>query len=196
VQKPGFGELLFRDQFDRPQLWDTSSSPQASAAIDRSRLVLSITAPGPLSITSLRSEPVLADFFAEAVVSLSLCGGSNQFGMLFHAASPGDYYRFTVSCAGRVRLERSLSGSVQVLTDWLVSGDAPTAAPAEIKLGVWMVGGEMRAFINDSFQVGIKDLTLPQGRLGFFAYADGQQPVTISFSDLAVYTVLQPSPTP
>ncbi|HEX7541962.1 MAG TPA: hypothetical protein VF352_07515 [Anaerolineales bacterium] len=195
-QRPGLGELLFADSFDQSGLWDTSVASQASATVNRNQLILSISGQGPLSIGSKRNQPTLGDFYAEASVKLSLCEGKDQFGMIFRA-SPGDnYYRFTVSCDGQTRLERSDSGSVLPLRDWLSSGDAPIAVPAEVKLGVWAVGSEMRFFLNDNYQFTQSDPVLHTGTLGFFVYASGSAPITASFSDLSVYSVSYVSPTP
>lgn len=195
-QRPGLGELLFTDSFDQPDLWSTSVASSARAIVGRNRLTLSISGPGPVSITSLRSQPTLGDFYAEATVTLSLCGGKDQFGMIFRAAPGDNYYRFAVRCDGQARLERSLSGSNSPLLDWQSSGDAPSAAPAEVTLGVWAMGSEMRFFLNDNYQFTARDPVLHEGTLGFFTYASGATPITASFSDLAVYSVYYTSPTP
>jgi hypothetical protein len=195
-QRPGLGDLLFTDSFDQPDLWSTSVGSRASATVTRNRLTLSIPGQGPVSITSLRSQPTLGDFYAEATVKLSLCSGKDQFGMIFRAAPGENYYRFTVSCDGQARIERSLSGSNLPLLNWLPSGDAPIAAPAQVKLGVWMAGSEMHFFLNDNFQFAAHDPALHTGTLGFFVYANGVTPITASFSDLSVYSVVYVSPTP
>jgi hypothetical protein len=195
-QLAGVGNLLFADGFTQASLWSTAASGQASAVVQPGRLVLSITAPGPLTILSLRSEPALADFYAEATASLSLCQGDDEYGMLFRAAPGDNYYRFTVSCRGQVRLERALSGSVMPLQDWSLTGDAPLGAPAQVRLGVWAVGSEMRFFLNGAYQFTARDPTLHLGTLGFFISASGSTPVTAAFSDLSAYTVTYVSPTP
>jgi hypothetical protein len=159
-------------------------------------LILSISEQGPISITSLRSQPVMGDFFAEATVRLSLCIGRDQFGMVFRATPGGNYYRLTVNCEGQSRLERIVSGINSPLLDWLSSGDAPTAAPAEVVLGVWAAGNELRIFLNNNLQFSVRDPVLQAGTLGFFVYADGAFPITVSFSDLSVYSVSYVSPTP
>ena len=193
---PGVGALLFSDSFDQPELWNTSTSSQASAIVTRNRLVLSIDGQGPVFIISLRSQPAVGDFYAEATVDVSLCSGSDQYGMLFHASPGGNYYRFAVNCNGQVRLERSLNGETYPIQNWLSSGDATFGAPAHVGLGVWAVGNEMRLFLNDSYQFTIRDPLFHTGTLGFFIYASGKMPVTASFSNLSVYSVAYIPPTP
>jgi hypothetical protein len=188
--------LIFTDSFDQPEMWNTASSDQASAMLTRNQLVLSIIGSGPLSIISLRSQPVVGDFYAETMVEVSLCSGKDQYGMLFRASGSENYYRFTVNCSSQLRLERVRGGETYPLLDWLPSGDAPSGAPARIKLGVWAVGREMRAFLNDHYQFSLLDPVFSSGTLGFFIFASGQTPVTVSFSNMSVYSVFYISPTP
>lgn len=194
--RPGLGDLLFTDSFDQPELWSTSVGSQANATVSRNRLILSISGSGPVSIASLRSQPVLGDFYAEATIKLILFGSKDQFGMLFRVAPGENYYRFVVRCDGQARLERILSGSNSPLLDWQPSSDAPRAAPAEIKLGVWTAGSEMRFFLNDRYQFTVRDPVLHAGTLGFFIYSSKASSIIASFSDLAVYSVYYTSPTP
>ena len=193
---PGVSNLIFTDSFDQPELWDMTSSAQASASLIRNRLVLTISGPGPLSIISMRNQPVVGDFYAQAMVDISLCSGKDQYGMVLRAASGSNYYRFTVNCSGQLRLERVRDGVAYPLSAWLSSGDAPSGAPSQCKLGVWAVGREMRVFLNDQYQFSLLDPVFSTGTLGFFIFASGQNPVTVSFSDLSVYSVFYISPTP
>ena len=193
---PGVGELLFSDSFDDPAFWNTASSEDASALVTNNQLVLSITEPGPISIASRRDEPSAGDFFAQATAKISLCSGTDQYGMLFRAASSADYYRFTLTCNGQERLERVRGGVTYPLIGWLSSNDVPSGAPAQVKLGVWAVGTVMRFFVNNAFEFSLTDPVFSTGTFGFFAYATGKSPVTISFSDLSVYSVSYIPPTP
>jgi hypothetical protein len=194
--QPGKGVLIFSDSFDQPEMWSTASSPQASATVTRNRLILSINEPGPLSIISLRSQPTVGDFYAEALADISLCSGKDQYGMIYRDAYGGNYYRFTLNCNGQLRLERVRGGETYLLSEWVSSGDAPSGAPAQARLGVWAVGREMRVFLNDHYQFSQLDPVFSNGTIGFYIYASGQTPVTISFSELSVHSVSFVSPTP
>ncbi len=193
---PGVADLIFSDSFDQPDLWNAASSAQASASLIRNRLVFSISGPGPLSILSMRNQPVLGDFYAQAMVDISLCSGKDQYGMIFRASGGENYYRLTANCSGQLRLERVRAGEIYPLLDWLSSGDAPIGAPAQVKVGVWAVGREMRVFLNDHYQFSTFDPIFSSGTLGFFIFASGQNPVTVSFSELSVYSVFYVSPMP
>ncbi len=195
--RPGLGEVLFIDYFDQPEQWNLTVSARASAAVERNRLTLALGEGKPsIYLFSLRAEPVLGDFYAEITVSLNLCRGDDQYGLLFRVNSPFNLYRFSLACNGRMRLDKMLDGKVYPLQDWLPSGDAPLGSPAEIKLGIWAVNGEMRFFLNDRYQFTAFDRHLKRGTLGVFAQSSGDTAVTASFSDLTVYAVSYSSPTP
>jgi hypothetical protein len=196
--RPGMGELLLSDSFDQPAFWNTARSDQASAMLANNRLVLSINAPGPMYITSLRSQPIAGDFYAEALASLSLCSGNDQYGMLFRAGGSLDYYRFVLKCNGQERLERVRAGVTYPLLAWLISNDVPPRAPAQVRLGVWADSREIRIFVNDVFQFSMVDPVFSAGTFGFFAFASGKDPVTVSFSELAVHSIsfILPTPSP
>jgi len=194
-QRSGLGEVLFSDNFEVSELWNTAVSNAASAIVERNRLTLAISKPGT-TILSLRKEPVLRDFYAEVTASLSLCRGRDAYGLLVRVMSSGDFYRYVLNCNGQTRLERVRSGQSYPAQDWLLSGDAPTGAPGEVKLGVWALGAEMRFFLNDRYQFTVRDPLFWQGTLGVFAQSVGSNPVTVSFSSLAVYAVSAASPTP
>jgi len=193
---PGVGNLIFSDDFSQAALWNTASASAASAGVSNGALILAINSPGPLTVISLRSQPAVTDFYADATASLSLCQGGDAYGLLFRAASGDSYYRFAVNCNGQVRLERARGGSVEVLQDWIPTGDAPLGAPAQVELGVWAVGSEMRFLLNGNLQFTAHDPLLPSGSLGFFASAAGSSPVTVAFSKLSVFAVTYVSPTP
>jgi hypothetical protein len=192
---PAVGELLFTDDFSDPALWDVASSGDASAQVAEGALTLAVN-DDRLTITSLRTDPNLVDFYAEVTIKTSLCRGEDQYGAVFRAAAGGNYYRFLLSCSGQVRLERVRNGSVEVLQNWAPSSDVPRGAPAEVKLGIWMSGTEMHLLLNDHAQFIMRDPVFPIGRLGFFAYASGDTPVIVSFRDLQVYAVPLIPPTP
>jgi hypothetical protein len=191
---PGQGDLIFNDSFDHPEFWNTASSDPASASLKNHQLILSLNGQG-YSITSLRSQPSVGDFYAEVTVSVALCRDKDQYGMVFRASPGEDYYRFTANCAGQVRLERGHAGSISPLQDWLSSGDAPMGGPAQLKRGVWTAGSEMRFFLNDNFQFSVHDPILHAGTLGFFATSNGTTPLIVSFSNLQVYSVSYTPPT-
>lgn len=191
---PGVGPLLFADSFRGDLPWDLTPPGKASVQMQGGQLVLSL-ASGPQRLVTLRREPFLTDFYAEATASLSLCRDGDQYGMIVRASAEA-HYRFVLACNGMTRLERVRSGLTEVMQNWLPSGDVPPGAPAEVKIGVWTAGVELRFLLNDHLLFVQRDPYVRSGLLGFFAYAAGTTPVLVSFSDLKVFAVSYISPTP
>jgi len=187
-QRPDVGEVIFQDDFSDPDNWWLSHSSTGSVALGINELTIAIPE-GRKYLASVRSEPTLKDFYAEITTSPTLCRGMDEYGFLFRYASLGDFYRFSLSCDGQVRLDRVLAGQVSTPYPWELGAMIPVGAPSFSRIGVWVVGKEMHFFVNDQFQFSVSDGTIPAGRIGVFARATGDGPVTINFSDLVVRSV-------
>lgn len=195
--RPGVGDLLLEDSFDQPRVWLTSSTASTEILIARQRLTLSMdSGPAGRLLFSPRSEPLLRDFYAEIDATLSLCRGRDQYGLLVRLMSYQDYYRYAVNCQGETRLERVQGGAAIPLQNWQPSGDAPLGAPAQVRIGVWAAGPELRFFLDDHYQFTVRDPVFAQGALGVFILSSSGSPVTVSFSHLRIYPVTYSTPTP
>jgi hypothetical protein len=194
-QRPGVGALIFSDSFSDPSVWQTAASDQASAIVTGDRISLAVRQPG-LGMISLRNEPILRDFYAEVTARPSLCAGDDDYGLLYRAASPNDYYRIALTCNGTVRVDRVRGGESTPVISPAPSGDVPRGPPGEVRIGIWASGPDMRVFLNDHYQFAINDPLFPGGTLGLFARSQGPNAVTVTFSDLNVSEVSYASPTP
>jgi len=87
--------------------------------------------------------------------------------MLFRWKAVQIFYRFDITCNGQERLDRVRAGVAYPLENWLSSNDVPLAAPAQIKLGVWAVGQEIRLFLNDTYQFSMTDPVFSSGGSDF-----------------------------
>ena len=191
-QKPGVGAITLTDDFSSPDLWNIASSDQGSAAINDNHLTLAV-GPG-FSINSLRQELVLSDFYAELTASPSLCKGQDEYGLLVRASAAA-YYRLALMCNGTLQLDRVSHNSHQLLQAAIPSGDVPTGAPGEVRMGVWAVGSDLRFFLNGRYQFSVNDKNYPSGTIGVFAHSVADTPVAITFSNLTVYDVNYSPPT-
>ncbi len=156
-------------------------------------------------LLSFRKATNLTDFYLELTSNLGMCRGDDNYGVLVRSASLQDSYRFLITCDGQIRLERVKNGQIALLQDWTLSGQVPPGSPLVLKLGIWAVGSDLRFFINDVFQFAARDNVLTVGTVGVFSRASGQNPLTVSFTDLKVSSVdraaiptttLPPVPTP
>ena len=187
-QRPGIGEVIFVDDFSDPDTWILESTESGSVAFGKNELTIAIQ-DAKAYLYSIRNEPYLDNFYTEITASPTLCEDKDEFGMLLRVTPNLDFYRFSLSCDGYVRLDRLSGGQASSPQPWLQSGAYPPGAPNVIRLGVWANGNELRFFINDQYQFAIQDPLIPGGLLGVFARSTGGHPLTINFSDLAVYEI-------
>ena len=186
--RSGIGALMFSDDFSSGADWALAAADSASATVANDHLSLAVTAPGVYLFTT-RQQPVLSDFYAEATANVTLCSGADEYGMLVRLASTGDFYRFTLTCDGRAKVDRVFRGQPNTMADYVRSGLIPATVPGTVKLGVWAGGDELRFFVNDFYLFSVRDTVLYSGTLGFFVRSQGQTAVTVRFSDLQVYEV-------
>ena len=192
-RKPGVGKLLLTDNFTSGDPWNPGASEDASVEVGLGRLTIAAQ-PG-VNAFRIRTGPVLTAFYAEMTARPSLCRGRDEYGMLFRAPNNVAYYTFTLSCDGTARVDRVRSGRLYTLKAPIASADVPQGAPGVVRMGVWASGSDLRFFLNGRYQFGISDPTLKSGAVGAFARSTGQTPVTITFSELAVYSVTYTAPT-
>lgn len=185
---PVSGELLLQDDFSSATAWELSQSVLGRISLGQDELTISIQT-GRSSLTSLRSEPDLADFYLTVEADPSLCRDQDAYGVIFRAMSSQDYYRFVISCEGRLRLERVRNGRSEVAVDWQASSQIRPGAATSHRVGVAMLGPEMRFFIDDVYQFTARDRVFTRGRFGLFARPGAENAVTVSFSDLSIYAL-------
>jgi hypothetical protein len=183
--RPGLGETILSDDFSEPGAWELGKTSSGSAALGKHELSLVISEPGAYEYT-VRAEPILADFYAEITANPTLCRGLDEYGLLVRYNSPVDFYRFSLTCDGQVRLDRLVNGKASSPQPWMQSGSVPAGAPSFSRLAVWASGNEIRFFINDQHQFSVNDPLLLRGSLGLFARSAGDTDLTVNFSDLVV----------
>lgn len=194
-QKPGVGAARLTDDFSSADFWNPASSNDGSAILNGNGLTLAV--PAGAYIFRIRADLVVSDFYAELTARPSLCKGQDEYGLLVRASAVA-YYRLALMCNGTLRLDRVTSRSHQILQPAVASGDAPTGAPGEVRIGVWAVGSDLRFWLNDDYQFSVDDKNYPSGTIGVFAHSVADTPVAVTFSDLTIYDVnyLQPTKTP
>jgi hypothetical protein len=189
----GLGPILLADDFSNQGQWQIGRTTSGNVGYGQGALTLAVSDPKGY-VASQRKSPELDNYYLEISAVPSLCKGADAYGLLLRATSAPDYYRFSVTCDGRLRLERVKHGETVVLADW-----TPRIGPPQPKrLGVWISGPEMRFFIDDIYQFSARDAVLASGLVGVFARSAGDTPLTVNFSDLSVRqissVILTPSP--
>ena len=182
-QLPGVGALILLDEFEEGEGWQAFRRDDGGVALEPGKLTISVNS-GDGYITTFRNAPTVDDFYLKVEANPRLCQASDSYGLLLRAASGLDYYRFSVTVDGQVRVDRFKNGNVVLLQNWTPSGQVPSGCPVFLRLGVWAVGDEMRFFINDVYQFTVRDTAIPRGQIGFFARSRTSAVFSVSFSDL------------
>ncbi len=186
--RTGLGQVLLTDNFSSTVGWKLPSSADGTAAIDNGDLSIAIPE-ARTYLYAVRLNPQLTDFYAEINAGPTLCAGMDEYGLLFRFTSSANYDRLSLTCDGQVRLDRVSAGTGSALQPWMVSGAFPPGAPANTRLGVWVLGDELRVFINDIYQFSVRDPILKSGSIGVYARSTGANALTVLFSDLVIRQV-------
>lgn len=188
--RPNLGKILFEDDFSDPKAWTLNLSPSGSVALGKNELTIAIGETNAY-LFSIREVPIFTDFYLEITAEPNLCKELDEYGVLFRVSPNIDYYRFSLSCNGQVRLDRVSGGQASSPQPWLLSGAAPPGAPSSSRLGISAVGAEMSFFVNGQYQFSIHDPLLTSGGLGVFARSTNKMAVTVNFSKLVIYEVIR-----
>ena len=169
--RPNIGRILFEDDFTDPNAWTLNQSESGSVALGKNELTIAIGETNAY-LFSVREEPIFTDFYLEITAETSLCRDLDEYGVLFRVSPTIDYYRFSLSCNGQVRLDRIRDGQASSPQPWLLSGSVPPGAPSSSRLGISAVGTEMSFFVNGQYQFSIHDPCTYLRRSGCFCQID------------------------
>jgi len=183
------GEIIFQAELLSSERWTIPQTDRGQISINNGEINIVINEPKSLLVGTLE-RPDLHDFYAEITVNPILCAGEDEYGFLFRVNGREQYYRFSLSCDGEVRIDKIVEGGNFVLYPWTRSGAVPVGAPSISKLVVFAIQDEIRIFINGEPQAVILDQELLVGSFGVFARSAGEGAVTVSFSDLIVREVI------
>jgi hypothetical protein len=184
------GNTILSDDFSEPEHWLLESTGSGQVSLGMNELTIAISEPGGYAYT-IRRLPLLDDFYVEISTTATLCQGEDQYGLLLRMSSPNDFYRYALSCDGRVRLDKVLNGTASSPQPWMQNTSLPPGAPLPARLGVRLQGDEMNFYINDQHQFTVTDPALKIGNIGLFARSRGENAVTVNFSELIVRDVIQ-----
>jgi hypothetical protein len=186
--RPTLGKVLFEDDFSDPKAWQLSQTDLGNVAMGKNELTIAISETNAY-LMSIREQPVFTDFYLEINAAPSMCRGMDEYGVLIRVSPNTDYYRFSLSCDGQVRLDRVINGQASSPQAWQPSGAVPPGAPSSARIGVSASGSQMDFFVNGQYQFSVKDPLLALGAVGVFARSVNKMAVTVNFSDLVVYQV-------
>ncbi|MGE5124613.1 MAG: hypothetical protein ACM3H7_08845 [Acidobacteriaceae bacterium] len=187
--RPKLGSILMEDDFSSHSGWTLTQSQAGSIAYGKDELTIAIGETNAY-LYSIREEPIFTDFYLEITAEPNLCNDLDEYGVLLRVSPAFDYYRFSLSCNGQVRLDRVSGGQASSPQPWMMSGAVPPGAPSSSRLGVSAIGDELSFFVNGQYQFTVHDPLLTSGGLGVFARSVNKKAVTVNFSDLLVSEVI------
>ncbi len=184
--RPQVSQILVSENFSDASRWDLTKSTAYTIALGKAEISLAIATP-KLYIFSLYRRDLPVNFYAEITASPTLCRDADEYGLLLRVSPSLEFYRFSLSCDGRVRVDKYFHNTASSPQPWTYSSSVPPGAPSESRLGVMLHGKEMSFFVNKDFIFKVSDPSLPSGALGVFVRSAGDNAVTVNFSDLQVY---------
>jgi hypothetical protein len=187
--RPKLGSILYEDDFSSPTGWTTSQTQAGSVAYGKNELTIAIGETDAY-LFSIHDQPTFSDFYLEITAEPNMCRDLDEYGVLFRVSPANEYYRFSLSCNGQVRLDRIIGGQASSPQPWMLSGAVPPGAPSSSILGISAIGEEMIFFVNGQYQFSIHDPQLTSGGVGVFARSANNQAVTVNFSNLIVYEIV------
>jgi hypothetical protein len=125
--RPKTGKILLEDNFTDPNAWTLSQSDLGSVALGVNELTIAIGEANAY-LYSVREAPIFTDFYLEITAEPSLCRDLDEYGVLIRVSPKVDYYRFSLSCNGQVRLDRGAGFIAATMDDERVG----TARSAEL----------------------------------------------------------------
>jgi hypothetical protein len=186
------GDVIFRDDFQNPEEWTLPVSDRGIVTIRDGEANIIINESNSYLLAT-RDKPDLTNFYAEITANPILCMDKDEYGLIFRLSGQGYYYRFVVHCDGFIKLEKITPGGPIILAPGMRSASVPVGAPSVLKLAVVAEWDQLHLFINGDYQITVSDFddfNLQVGSFGIFARADGENAVTVSFSDLIVREIL------
>jgi hypothetical protein len=185
---PLLGDLLLEDDFTDPDVWTLAQTTNGSAALGVQTLSVVVNAPGAY-VSTTRIDVSFSNFYLEVTAATSLCAGEDQYGLILRAAAPSDFYRLSLSCDGQLRLDQIRGGTASSPLPWTPSAAVPRNAPGTSRIGVWADGDVFHIFIDGAYQASAAAAVIDSGLIGFFARSEGENAVTVNFSDLQIWAV-------
>jgi hypothetical protein len=186
--RPKTGDILYEDDFSSKTGWTLTDTEAGSVAYGKDELTIAIGEKNAY-LYSVHEDPNFSDFYLEITAEPNLCKDLDEYGVLFRISSEIDYYRFSLSCNGQIRLDRVVGGQASSPQPWILSGSVPPGAPSSSRLGISAEGEKMSFFVNGQYQFTIHDPLLASGGVGVFARSTNNTAVTVNFSDLIVYEI-------
>jgi hypothetical protein len=127
---------------------------------------------------------------AKTLVPNTTCKAGDNWGLIFRMKDNANFYMFGVSCDGKYRLLKRVDGAWETIVDF-ADADAIADLGQRNVLGVRAVGDQISLYVNDQFLGTVADGTFAEGVIGMYVGSRLTPDLTVTFDDIAVYTIGQ-----
>jgi hypothetical protein len=188
--RPDLGSVILEDAFELEAAWYSFSGSIGRVTFTDDHLTLAVNQP-PGMIYAVREIPVVTDFYAEVAVEMNLCGGNDEFGLMLRVSGiRRDHYRFALTCDGQVKIIRAYGNNAVTLEPLQQFPEIPVGFPSQSLLAVWVVGDEMRFFVNDRYLYTVNDPVIVEGAVGVYVRTTGEDTISVNFNQLVIREIL------
>lgn len=188
--RPGIGELIYEDDFSDEAMWLRYEAAVGNVSINNNHITLALNEAEGL-IFGIRHTPLITNYYAEITASPNFCEGANEYGLMLRVYGEEiNHYRLSISCDGRARVTRIFNRRALTVIDWFSHPVLPTTYPNSFRLGAWVKDKEIRFFINDFELFSVENAVIVEGAIGVFLRVREQESVSVNFSDLKVYQLV------
>lgn len=191
---PVLGKLYLDEDFATAEFWPMFRTARGNIAVGGNRLTLATLQPKTY-LASIRNQPLLTDFYLQIKLNVNLCSPGDEYGVLLRALTESEFYRLSLSCDARVRLDKINGAQATSPQPPMPSGAYAPGAPVTIDLGAWVQGKTLRVYINDVYQFSVSDsAAIPAGMVGVFVRSGEAETLSVSFSEMKIYTLERANP--
>lgn len=189
----GLDQVLFQDRFSTELDWQTLDTRVGGASYLEGRFSLAVNQPHTF-YNAISPAPAFRDGYLEVQAQAFICSEGDSFGLIFRVTPEGDHYRYTLSCAGEVRVSRISGGDEFVLLPDTRTNSALSGLLVDNRMAVLLSGDDSRFYLNGIEVFSDQDSALPAGRAGLIVRARAGGQTTVSFDNFVV-RALKPTAT-
>lgn len=130
--------------------------------------------------------------YIELAVNSGNCEGKDSYGIIYRVPvfkEPNQGYLYEVTCDGYLRVwkwdgEVAPDGAAESLINWKQSPDLKTGANQTNRLGVMVVGKNMKVYVNGVLQGEATDSSFSAGFFGLFVRSVATDDYTVKFDEM------------
>ncbi|PWB55227.1 MAG: hypothetical protein C3F13_04755 [Anaerolineales bacterium] len=178
------------ENFRNTDNWTTFTSQCFNSEITDGQFVMTANGVQGFSCWEV-SWPELQNFYIETTQAIpTTCQADDTFGMIFRAPDTNRGYLYGYNCAGQYSLTIWDGQATTTLVQPTDSIDINNDPGSFNRLGLLVFDGHLSLYANGKFLTTVTDFTFPDaGRFGYFVRAATENPFTVSYDQLRIWSL-------